>query len=230
MKRNVDILRLMDVLRTVRLFEGISDEELPSMLDCLGARPAEYDRGNFIFHAGEPAVSVGIVCSGAVQVIREDVFGNRAIQGELSSGELFGEVFACAHIDVLPVSVTAVGETRVLFVDYRRIVTMCPSSCAFHSRLVENMLGILARKNLAQNRKIEILSARTTRAKLLTYLASQAEASGARIFCIPFDRQELADFLSVERSAMSAELGRMQDDGLIRFHRNQFELLGPVVN
>jgi cAMP-binding proteins - catabolite gene activator and regulatory subunit of cAMP-dependent protein kinases len=220
--KNTDAIAMRN---EIRLFSGISKEDLAVMLDCLNARSVRYPKGSFVFLAGDAASRVGIVCEGEVQVVREDVFGNRAILSKLERGDLFGETFACAGVERMPVSVLATQESEVLLIDYRRIVTSCPSSCAFHGKLIENMLGILAAKNLLLNRKIEALSARTTRGKLMAYLAEQAAAQGSSHFRIPFDRQELADYLAVDRSAMSAELGRMRDDGLIRFHRDDFELL-----
>lgn len=222
-----DALRVCPILGKVPLFGGISELEISEMLDCLGSRLVHYDRDNIIFLAGDRVSSVGIITDGSVRVVREDIFGNRAILAKLFAGELFGETFACAKVDRLPVSVIAASDCEVLLIDYRRIVMRCHSSCVFHGRLIENMLGILAEKNLMLNQKIEALSARTTRGKLLAFLASQAQIAGSNAFCIPFDRQELADFLSVDRSAMSAELGRMRAEGLIHFHKNYFELSAP---
>ncbi|MDL2264322.1 Crp/Fnr family transcriptional regulator [Synergistaceae bacterium OttesenSCG-928-I11] len=222
MKKISDLLPLLE---RVPLFADIARADLPAMLDCLGAAARAYGKGETVFLAGDAASRIGLVCDGAAQVVREDVFGNRTILTSLGPGELFGETFACARVDHLPVSVVAMSPSEILLLDYRRIVTTCPSSCTFHARLIENMLGILAEKNLMLNRKIEALSARSTRGKLTAYLAAQAERNGSRAFSIPFNRQELADYLAVERSAMSAELGKMRDEGLIRFHRNEFELL-----
>lgn len=226
-KRKTDLSETLGVLQGTPLFAGIAPKDLEAALHCLGARVGCYDGGGFVFRAGDPVSRVGIVCRGEVQVIREDVFGNRTILTNLRAGEMFGEVFACAKITRLPVGVVATQESEIALIDYRRIVTSCPSSCAFHTRLIENMLGILAEKNLMLNRRIEIFSARSTRGKLLAYLSIQAREQGTAKFTIPYNRQELADFLAVERSAMSAELGRMRDDGLIRFHRSEFELLNP---
>ena len=213
------------MLASATLFEGIAKGDLPGMLRCLDARAAAYEAGETVFLAGDAVRGVGIVCSGEVQVLREDIFGNRTIQAQLTQGEIFGETLACARVEVLPVSVVATTPSEILIIDYRRIVTTCTSSCAFHKFLIENMLGILAGKNLMLNRKIEVLSARTTRAKLTAYLSSQAQRTGSARFRIPFDRQELADYLAVDRSAMSTEMGRMRDEGLLRFKRNEFELL-----
>ncbi len=227
MKKFFELFERFPLLERVPLFGGIARADLPAMLGCLGASVKRFEKGETVFLAGDPAARIGLVCDGGAQVLREDVCGNRTILISLEPGDLFGEVFACARVERLPVSVVTVGPSEIMLLDYRRVVTTCPSSCAFHARLIENMLGILAEKNLMLGRKIEALSARSTRGKLTAYLAAQAERTGARAFSIPFNRQELADYLAVERSAMSAELGKMRDEGLIRFHRNEFELLKP---
>lgn len=221
------IFDLSKIPENVRLFDGIEGSELADLLDCMGARVVSYAREQFVFLAGDPVSGMGIVCSGSVQVVREDVFGNRAILAKLQEGDLFGEVFACAGVERLPVSVVAMEAAQILLVDFRKIVSTCSSNCPFHGRLIENMLGILADKNLMLNRKIEALSARSTRGKLLAFLDAQARTAGSRHFRIPFNRQELADYLSVDRSAMSAELGKMRDEGLLRFRRDEFQLLKP---
>jgi len=212
------------VLLKSPLFHGIIEKDLESMLSCLNARAVGYAGDSVVFLAGDPAERVGLVLEGAVQVVREDIFGNRAILTALMPGQLFGETFACAGVEILPVSVIAVSDCKILLLDYRRIVTTCPTACVFHSRLIENMLKILAGKNLVLNQKIEVLSARTIREKLLAYLVAQAGVTRNRRFTIPFTRQELADYLSVDRSAMSREMGIMQKEGMIRFKKNCFEL------
>lgn len=215
------------VLEHALLFQGIGRQDLSSMLRCLDVRGAEYPKDSAIFLAGDSAQRMGMVLGGSVQVVRDDIFGNRSILAKLLPGELFGEAFACAENEVLPVSVLAVTDCRVLLMDYQKIITTCPSSCAFHSRLIENMMRILAQKNLILNQKIEILSARSIREKVMTYLSLRAAQQGGKQFEIPFDRQELADFLSVERSALSREMGAMRKEGLISFSKNRFELHHP---
>lgn len=167
--------------------------------------------------------TIGLVVSGCVQVVREDIDGRQNLMAELPEGELFGEVFACAGILQSPVTVLAAKPSEVLHMNYRRIITSCPTACTFHSRLIENMLALMAQKNLLLNKKIEILSQRTTRARLLLFF--DLHRHGARCFTIPFSREELAAYLCVDRSAMSAELSRMQKEGLIRYNRCRFEIM-----
>ncbi len=212
------------VLRTVPLFAGMEEAELASLLACLNALKRTYEKGERILRAGEPVRNVGIVLDGRVQVYREEFSGARTLLAQLAAGNLFAEAFACANVKILPVSVEAVTDCKVLFIDYKRIVTTCPSNCAFHARLIRNMMGVLADKNILLSRKIQHISKRSTREKLLSFLHEQAGLHRNAQFLIPFNRQELADYLCVDRSAMSAELSRLQQEGVLSFHRSAFKL------
>lgn len=215
----------MDILCGSPLFAGFCKEEIASALNCLAAQKRLYEKNSFIFQAGEPVSHVGLLLSGQVQVYREDVSGNRTILAVLSPGHLFAEAFVCSHTKTLPVTVFSVTESVVLFIDYSRIIGGCPAACEFHSPIIRNMMAILADKNILLSRKIEHLSQRSTREKLLSFLQEQAEKEGSRTFQIPYSRQALADYLCVERSAMSAALSAMQRDGLLQYNRSHFTLL-----
>ena len=213
------------ILNSCPLFHGVSQEQLLSMLGCLEAREAVFSRGESIFREGERADRVGVVLEGEVHIIKEDYAGNRSVIGAVGPGQLFGEVFACAGVEHLPVSALSTMDTRVLLLSCRKIITTCPSSCWFHELVIHNLLHIVARKNLMLNQKIEFISKKTTREKLLAFLSAHAKAQGSRIFTIPYDRQALADSLGVERSAMSAELGKLKREGVLDFQKNQFRFL-----
>ena len=202
---------IFEILSQCPLFSGISREDLSGMLQCLGARSVSYEKGRTVFLEGDPALWVGVVLTGEVQILREDLDGNRSILAAAGPGQLFGEVIASA-------------DSRILQLACRRIIETCSQSCIFHSQLIHNLLKIVARKNLMLNQKIDFISRRTTREKLMAYLTAQAKAADSRIFSIPYNRQELADYLGVERSAMSAELGKLKKEGTIDFHRNHFTL------
>lgn len=159
-----------------------------------------------------------------VQVVKLDYLGNRNILTELSTSEIFAETLACVGVKSSPVSVLSVTASEILFIDYSKIITACTSACVFHAKLIENMLRLIAAKNLLLNQKIELISKRTTREKLLTYFAFQAEKAGNKSFTIPFTRAETADFLCVDRSAMSRELCKLRDEGLLQFSKNSFTL------
>ena len=216
-----------EILRKVPLFGGICDAERDQMLTCLEARQQRYAAGEIILLAGQPVEVIGILLAGRAQVIREDFSGSRTILTELVPGEMFAEAFVCAGVKALPVTVLSVSECSVLTIDYRRMIQTCPSSCPFHAQMIQNMLAVLANKNLLLNRRMGHLSKRTTREKLLSYLLEQAAAQGSDTFTIPFSRQELADYLCVERSAMSAVLGKLREEGVLSFHRNHFTLHIP---
>ena len=212
------------LLRRCPLFTGITEVDLDAMLQCLDSRSREISKGCPVFLEGEPARWVGVVLSGAVQVVREDFYGNRSIIAMLESGDLFGEVFACAGIETLPVSVFAARDSRVLLLDCKRVLTVCTNACQFHNQLVRNLLQVTARKNMLLNQKIQFMSKKTTREKLLAYLSEQAKRNGNAAFSIPLDRQALADYLGVERSAMSAELGKLRRDGVLDCKGSYFHL------
>lgn len=214
------------VLGKSPLFENVDLQQLPEVLDCLGAARYHFDKGEMIFHVGQPAEQVGIVCYGGVHVFTQDFMGNRTILAAVGEGDLFGEAFACAGTSRLPVSVVAAVDSDIILIGFRRLIAT--AACPFHSQLVENMLGIVAEKNVTLSQRLEIISKRTTREKITAYLSAQAVRAGSRSFTIPFDRQGLADFLCVERSAMSAELSKMQKEGLLETSRSSFTLWGDI--
>ncbi|MDR0827902.1 MAG: Crp/Fnr family transcriptional regulator [Desulfovibrio sp.] len=207
------------------LFTGIAGEDLHSLLVCLSANRNNFARESFVFRAEEKVESVGIVLSGGAHIVQEDFWGNRTILARIEAGGLFGEAFACAGLEKLPLSVVAAEASEIMLVNCGRILSPCTAACSFHALLIKNMMRVLAHKNILLTRKIEHITRRGTRAKLLSYLSEQATLAGCADFTIPFSRQELADFLALDRSAMSSELGRMRDEGLLRFSRNRFELL-----
>lgn len=206
------------------LFAGISAGELFALLDCLGARSKTYAKGEYILHGGGAAAALGIVCCGAADVLSEDCWGRRGLHVRLQPGQVFAEAYACAGARVLGVSVQAALPCTVLLLDADRILQPCSNGCAAHRLLLRNLVAVLAEKSLTMNEKLAHITQRTTREKLLSYLSVQAQRSGSLSFEIPFNRQQLADYLSVERSAMCSELGRMRDEGLLRFERSRFVL------
>jgi cAMP-binding proteins - catabolite gene activator and regulatory subunit of cAMP-dependent protein kinases len=217
--------KYFEIIKQCLLFAGIEDSNLRALLDCLAATPHSYKKNEFVFSSGDAVHFVGVVLSGSVHVLQEDYWGNRTILAHIPPGGLFGEAFSCAEVDSIPVSVIAAEKTEVLLIDYKQIITNCSSSCMYNIILIKNMMKLLAQKNILLTQKMEIITHRTTRERLLAYLSAQAIKAGKSHFTIPFDRQQLADYLSVERSAMSAELSKMQSDGLIRTDRSKFELL-----
>ena len=216
--------KYLDLLKTVSLFANVDMSDIKFLLNCLSAKTERFKENETIFLAGNKAEFVGIVLSGQVQVVKEDFYGNKNIVASIEKGQLFGEAFACADLKILPVSVFSAEDSEIMLIDYRKIITTCSNTCSFHSKLIYNMLRIVANKNIILSQKIEFISKRTTKEKLLAYLSSEAKKAGSNSFSIPFSRQELADFLSVDRSAMSAELCKLRDSGVIEFNKNKFVL------
>ena len=212
------------ILRKCPLFSGIRMEDLTAMLGCIGGRTIHSVRGQSIFREGDDATEVGLVLSGAVRLVREDYYGNRSIVAHIGPGELFGETYACAGVTSLPVSIVADEESTILLMECRRITSTCCNACEFHSRIIYNLLQLVAKKNLVYDQKIQFTSKRTTREKLLAYLSHQAKQEGSNSFTIPYDRQELADYLEVERSGLSAEIGKLRKEGILESERNHFTL------
>lgn len=214
-------------LSRCQLFHGIEPEHMSDMLSCLGGKVVSITKGSTLFLEGDPARYVGIVLEGMVQIVRDDYYGNRSILAVVSPGELFAEVFSCAGLDTMPVSVVALTSGSVLLMDCKRMLQSCPNTCPFHSRLISNLLRGMARKNLMLTQKIRHMTQRTTRDKLMEFLLDQAKQNKSSEFVIPYDRQALADYLGVERSAMSAEIGKMRREGLIESNGSKFRLLSP---
>ena len=212
------------VLHTAALFSGISDDELAAMLSCLEARIDTFPKGSRLLRAGEQVEEVGLVLAGSTLIVQEDIWGNRNILSRTAPGQTYAAAFACAPNSVSNVSVVTETPTTVLFLNVKRLLTVCPSACAHHSRIIRNLLSALAGKNLLLNEKLTHIAQRTTRAKLMSYLSAEAQRRGAVEFDIPFSRQQLADFLAVERSGLSLELGKMKKEGLLDYHKEHFVL------
>ena len=217
------IKRIFDITKNNPLFSGIAFSDFELLLNCLAAKTAVYKKDEVILLSGDTANFVGLILAGSVRIIKESANGDITIVTELGITEAFGEELACAGIAQSPVTILAADRAEILFINYRKAVTSCTNACSFHSRLIGNMLKMIAQKNLILNQKIEILSKRTTRDKLLCFFDMQR--GSAKKFSISFNREELAQYLCVDRSAMSNELCKMRDDGLIKFYKSNFEIL-----
>ena len=212
------------VIRSSPLFSGISGEELAAMLSCLQAETKEFPKDAFVLRAGDTAESIGLVLSGSVLVLQEDVWGNRNILSKAGPGQTFAAAFACSPSARLNASVLAETPVTAMFLNVKRLLNVCPSACVHHNRIIRNLLGELAEKNLRFSEKLAHMGQRTTRSKLMSYLSAEAQRLGRTEFDIPFSRQQLADYLGVERSGLSLELGKMRDEGLLDFHKSHFVL------
>ena len=194
------------------------------MLSCLRAEKRDFPKEAFVLRAGDTADSIGLVLSGAVLVIQEDIWGNRNILSKAGLGQTFAAAYACAIGSRLNVSVIAETPVTVMFLNVKRILNVCPSACSHHSRIIRNLLDELAEKNLRFNEKLTHMGQRTTRSKIMSYLSAEAQRLGKYEFDVPFSRQQLADYLGVERSGLSLELGKMRSEGLLDFRKSHFVL------
>ncbi len=217
--------KYIPVLKRTKLFSGVGEEDIASLLSCLGARKKEYKKGEYILREGEHISDVFILVEGKIHIQKDDYWGNRSILSVISVGEMFGEGYAAPESGALLNDVVAVEDSSVLFFDVKRILTTCSSACRFHNMIVQNMFFAISDKNRRLVQKLGHMSGRTTRAKLISYLSEEAKRQGSSAFTVPFNRQQLADYLCVDRSAMSNELCKMRDEGMIKFEKSRFELL-----
>ena len=213
------------ILRKCSLFDQIEDQHLIAMLSCLGAKRETFDKKYTIFAEGNPARYFGILLSGSAQIVRHDYYGNRSIVSGILPGELFGESFACAGMSTIPVSIIANEPCEVLLIDSGHVLHTCTNGCDFHRQMIYNLMRDLALKNIMFHQKLDITSKRSTREKLLAYLTYMEKQTGSHSFDIPFDRQELADYLEVDRSGLSAEISKLRREGVIECRKNRFVLL-----
>ena len=217
--------KYLPLLRSCPFFGGLTDDEILSILHCVSAVKSVRPRGSYIFRAGESTEVMGLVLSGSALVIQEGPWGHRNILSKCNVGDFFGEPYAATPGAILNISVVAQEDCEILLLNVRRLLTSCPSACDHHQKLIRNLVSVLANKILLFNEKITHISKRPTREKLLSYLSAEAQRCGDAEFDIPYSRQQLADYLSVERSGLSAELCRMRDEGILAFHKNHFQLL-----
>ncbi len=213
------------VLKRTKMFANIEEKDILAMLSCLQARKKIFKKGEYVFRQGDQISDLIVLVEGSLHIQREDYWGNRSIINIVRQGELFGEAYVGQHADTLINDAVAVEDCTLLLFDVFRILHVCSSACQFHTMVVQNLFLAISEKNRQLVRKLGHMSKRTTRDKLMSYLSEEAKKQKSGIITIPFNRQQLADFLSVDRSAMSNELCKMRDDGLIIFEKNRFELL-----
>ena len=217
---------MTDILEGVRspLCDGFSEQERGTMLGCIGYHIGTFKKGGIVALEGENLRHIGIVLSGSVDMVKEDLWGHKTMLLRIRKDEIFGETFACGEDNLSVVTFQVSEDARILFLPFDRVMHSCTMACRFHHQLIENMVHIIANKNRDLMRKVEVVSRRSIREKLLTYLSIQSQTQGSRYFEIPLGRLELAEYLCVDRSALTRELAKMKDEGLLDYDRNWFRI------
>lgn len=215
-------------LSEVPLFCGVKETEIDELLACLEARRRKYRKGETILSEGTVTEMIGVVLSGRVMIESFDAWGGSSILGSAAPGDVFAEAYACVPNEPLLISVQAAEDTEVLFLNVGRMLTVCREPCGFHTVVLKNLLAVCAQKSLSLSRRILHTGPKTIRGRLMSYFSECEKRAGARMFDLPYSRQQLADYLGVDRSAMCHELSKMQRDGLIEYHRNTVRICGAA--
>lgn len=209
----------------IKLFENIDDADMYSMLDCLGAYSKSYEKNEFVVLAGDKLESVGVLLSGSINILKEDSLGGRHLKGTISKNEVFALSIVCARMEKSPVSAIANVDCSVLYLPLRKTLTTCSNGCSYHSQLVLNLVSLLAKTNMNLDKKIDYLLAKTVKQKIAKYLRDYVDVTGKMIFEIEFNRNDLAEFLGVDRSVLSRELSKMKKQEIFDFDKNTFKVL-----
>lgn len=212
------------LLSSAPLFRGTTQEEIKAMLSCLKTREQSYKKNEAIYRVGDQVQELGLVLSGSVSIEYDDILGDRTMLDRIGPGKVFAETYACLPGEALMVNVVALESTEVLFINVRHILQICSSACSHHTKLIHNLLSIAAQKNLNLSRRSFHTAPKSIRRRVLSYLSFEAIQQGQQDFHIPFNRQQLADYLNVDRSALSAELSKMQQEGLLTVEKSHFVL------
>ncbi len=215
-------------LANTLLFRGMDPSDIEEMLGCLLAKECTYKKGEILFPEGSPTEQIGVVLIGRVIIELGDVWGNNSVLSSIGPGGIFAETYACIPGEPLMVNVTAAEDTEALLLNIRRVLEPCSKVCPYHVRLVRNLLALCAGKNLQLSRRVLHTGPKSIRKRLLSYFSECIKRTGSYSFDIPYNRQQLADYLSVERSALSNELSIMQRDGLIRYEKNHFDVMEQI--
>jgi len=214
--------KIFEIVKNNPLFYNVTYDEFVRILNCLSTRTSSHGKNETIINEGDEVTFIGVIISGSVKIIKEDERGNVSMYTELPEYGMFGDILVSAGITHSPVMIFANEDTDILKINSKKLLTMCPSACSSHIKLLGNLLREVAKKSFSLNRKIEVLSKRSTREKILCFF--DLYRNGNKKFTIPYNREEMADYLCVDRSAMSYELSKMRDDGMIRYRKNEFEI------
>ena len=214
-----------ELLKKTKLFKDMKDEEIITMLNCLDANKKTYKKNEVVFPMGKKIENIGLVLDGKLEIAREDFWGNKSMISILQKGDIFGEAYAFAADDPFWASVATLTDASVLFLKASKVVHTCANGCSFHSELINNLVSVIAHRNLKLNAKVSHMSERSIRRKILSFLSGESKKVNNVKFKITYNRQQLADYLSVDRSALSNELSKLRNEGILNFERNNFELI-----
>ncbi len=208
-----------------KLFEGIKPEELKRILVCIKAYEKSYSKNSYIILQGDKVTSFGVVMAGSVDIVKENIYGNRRLITTIEKDMIFAESLVAAGWDESPISAVAKENCRVLFIPLDRLLIMCSSSCSFHNKLIINLIEMLATKNLLLTQKLDYLTSRTTRERIAKYFIDTANRNGKTTIKIPYNRNQLAEYLGVDRSVLSRELSKLKSEGILEFDKNTFHIV-----
>jgi CRP-like cAMP-binding protein len=217
-------LNVDNMLARCVLFSGVKPEEIRGLMTCMDGQVLHYSKGEYLLRAGDKIDSACILLTGGVIAEQVDYWGNRDILQEIRPGELFAVNYAINEGEVVPSNVVAIEDSCVLMIEADRLVKVCDRGCACHNRVKDNLILMLSTRNRALTQKLRHLSKRSTREKLISYLTEASINAGKKEFDIRLDRQQLADYLAVDRSAMSSELSKMKNEGMLDYKKNHFTL------
>lgn len=205
------------------MLRGIDESEFDGVLKTLGAYKKSFPKNHIIRHSETEVNVIGIIIKGLVYFSKCDINGNRIILSEIGAGKSFGESLTFTRAQNSPIIITAAKDTTVIFFPSKNILNQ-PCGYKYRDLILENVIRLLAEKVMLLQMKIDILSQKTTKEKLLLYFEYESKTAGSNSFKINFSRDELADFLSLNSSALSRELSKMRDEGIITFKKNKFVL------
>lgn len=217
----------MSFISKTALFRGCSEEDILNMSEYLDFRTDRYRKGDVIFSLGSVVTDIGLVLSGSVRIEHTDLWGNKSILGITPAGGVFAESYACIPNEPMMVDAVANENCDILFISVPKLFTPCPV-CGSQNRLIRNLVMISAGKNLQLSKRSLHTSPKTIRGRLFSYFSQQVSAQGSSKIVIPFDRQQLADYLNLDRSALSKELSKMRNDGLIEYNKNTFVIKADI--
>lgn len=214
----------ISIIKKSSLFNGFQEQEILSIISCLSPLKKTYTKNEFVFKLKDKISFIGIVLKGSIYITKEDFLGNRTIISRIEEGQIFGEVYSFIETELLDINIETAEKTYILFLDIKKVMTVCSCVCEFHTLFIKNIIQDIAKKNIFLTKRLEYLSLHTTREKITLYLSEQAKKNKSLSFEIPFNRQQLADYLSVNRSALSKELCKMRDEKILTFNKNKFIL------